>query len=226
MRRHLQRYPVTREWHFAGKAFIEQTCQRIDVGAGIDDVAHHSFGGHVCPRSGGAALGGQFGAGTVLGQAEIDQVDESLIGHQGVGWFNVPVHQPMGVGGIQSGCDLFDHSNGSRRSHGTVALERDLEVNPVDDRHYQVQLAVNFAGVVDGDDVRVGQPSRDESFPAEPRAKTRLVGPIGRQDFDRHVASHNGVVRLIYRACSTLSDELEQPISTEFPGVQLITLST
>ena len=69
--------------------------------------------------------------------------------------------------------------NRQLRAHRPVAFQQAVQVDPLDDRHRQIQLALNFAGIVDRDDVRFGQPRGGIRLPAKPFAIPRLVPQLG-----------------------------------------------
>jgi hypothetical protein len=185
-----------------GQTLVEHTRQRVDVGAGISGAGGEALRGHV--RSG------------VVGDTEVDQIHEIVTGHQRVGGFDVAVHQPGFMGGIQRGRELLDHCHGPLGAHRPVTFEQTVHVDAVDQRHHQIQLPVIvFPGVMDRDDVRFGQPGGGVGLAAKPFPIPRLVAQLGGQHLDRHVAADHGVVGFVHLAHAALTDQRQQPEAAE-----------
>ena len=125
------------------------------------------------------------------------------------------MHQVGGVGGVQRRANLLDDLHRQPRGHRPVAFEQCMQVGAFDDRHHQIQLAVDFTGVMDRDDVRFRQFGRHVGLTPEPIGVPRFRDQLGRQHLDRDVASHHGVVGLIHRAHAALADQFNQPVAPE-----------
>ena len=199
----------------AGQAFVQQTGQRIDVGAGIGDAGAEAFGSHVGERADDRAGLGQLGGRDVVGDAEVDQVDEVAPGHQRVGWLDVAVHQPDGMRGVQRGGQLLNDVHGPWRAHRAVAPQQTGYVDALDDRHRQIQSTVDFAGLINRDDVRLGQPGGGVGLAPEPLLITRFGRRLGRQHLDGDIAIHHGVVGLVHLAHAAGADQRQQPVAPE-----------
>ena len=96
---------------------------------------------------------------------------------------------------------------------GPSRCSRLVHVDAVDDRHHQIQPAVDLAGVMDRDDVRLGQPGRGVGLAAKPLAIPRLGAQLGGQHLDGHIAVDHGVVGLINLAHAALADHRQQPVT-------------
>ena len=82
-----------------------------------------------------------------------------------------------------------------------------MHVDAVDHRHHQKQPAVDLPGVMDRDDVRLGQPGRGVGLATKALAITRLGAQFGGQNFDGHIAVDHRVVGLVNPAHATLADQ-------------------
>ena len=75
---------------------------------------------------------GIVGAGRLLGQSEIEQLDRSFRGHHDVGGFQIAMHDAFAMRGIQRFRDLH------RQPHGVVDVHAALERLPFDVFEHQV----------------------------------------------------------------------------------------
>ncbi len=157
-----------------GEGFVEHAAQAVDVDAGVG-VARvgEAFGGHVGHGSHGQAGGGQAGGGGVAGDAEVDEVDEvgvfvdAGVDEQDVRGFDVAVDESGAVGGVEGAGGLGDDGDGSLGAQGAGVGEDLGEVAAFDQGHVQEQSAVDFAVVVDGDDVGAAESGGGVGFAAE-----------------------------------------------------------
>jgi hypothetical protein len=172
-----------------------------------------AFRGHVSQGAHKDAGAGQFGGGRTTRDAEVDQVDEVLAGHQRIRRFDVAVHQSSGVGSTEGGGQLLNDVHGAAGIHWPVAYQQSLDVGAFDDRHHQIQPAVDITGVVDGDDVRLGQPGCGVGLAAEPLPISRVGPQVGGQQFDGDVAVDRGVVGPIHLPHAALADQRQQPVT-------------
>ena len=88
------------------------------------------------------------------GDPEIDQVGEVVLVEQNVGGFDIAVQQADLVRGMQREGDLFDDAHRPRRLQRPVG-QHGLQVAALDQPHIDVQAAVDFAVVVNRDDMGV-----------------------------------------------------------------------
>ncbi len=172
---------VSGVWLDTGEALVQHAGQGVDVGSGISRAAGESLWGHVGPAADDRAGSGEFGGRRIVGDAKVDQVDEVTLGHQRVGGFDVAVHQSDGMGGVERGGQLLNYVHGPWRAHRPVALQQLVHVDAVDHRHHQKQPAVDLPGVMDRDDVRLGQPGRGVGLATKALAITRLGAQFGGQ---------------------------------------------
>ncbi|OBB80309.1 hypothetical protein A5760_19680 [Mycobacterium colombiense] len=66
---------------------------------------------------------------------------------------------------------MLNHDYSSLWAHRAITFEQGAHIDAVDDRHDQIQPAVDFTGVVDGNDVRFGKPSGRVGFAAKALSK-------------------------------------------------------
>jgi hypothetical protein len=119
------------------------------------------------------------------GDAEVDEVREVARADQDVRRFDVPVHQPDPVRGIEGRGDLLDDRDGAARLETAGGLAQDeVEVAALDEAHVDEQPAVDLPEAVDGDDVRIAQLGREMRLATEPRLEVGVRGHVGREDFD------------------------------------------
>jgi len=109
------RHRVPGKRRAAGQALIEHTRQRIDVGAGILlGSGAQPLRCDVLERADRIARLGQPRFIRSPGDPEIDQVSEVVAIEQDVGRFDVAVHQPDLVGGVQCLGDPLDDAHRPR----------------------------------------------------------------------------------------------------------------
>lgn len=143
----------------------------------------------IVSRGEGLATGAQA---EHMGDTEIDQIDGVLSGDQQIRRFDVSVDQVVGVCGVQRLGGLRDERDGPRDRQRPVLGENLRKVSASDQAHVQVQLPVDVAVPVDGDDVRVAQPGRGERFAAEPYDESLVLGQGLGQQLERPPGSARG----------------------------------
>ncbi len=84
------------------------------------------------------------------------------------------------VGGVQSARDLLEHVERASDAQVPLPSQEGAQIGPVDVSHRDVEqpvrvAAVDLAGVVDRNDVRVVEPGRALRLAREPLAKARIV---------------------------------------------------
>ena len=111
------------------------------------------------------------------GDPEIDQVGEVFVVEQDVRRLDVAVQQANLMGGMQCLGDLADDVHRTRGVERPVGQHR-LQVTALDQAHVDVELTLDFAVVVNRNDVRVIQPRRGVGFPAESLLKFFIIGEV------------------------------------------------
>ena len=160
-----------------GQTFVQNTRQRVDVGARIITVGGEPLGRHVGQGADRGAGAGELGRLGRTRDPEVDEVREIVLCHEDVRWFDVAVHQPDAVGCAERGGDLFDDRDGALRRHRAVGYQL-IDGLAVDQPHRDVEAAVDLAEIVDRDDVGLVQAGRCLRLPAEPGLVLRIVGEV------------------------------------------------
>ena len=169
--------------------------QRILVRAAVDVGTRQLLGrrvGHRPHRDIG--LGDTADVGEVARYAEVRQQDSAFpvlgVGEQDVGGLDVAVQQAAVVcvveragDGLQDGAHLMD-----RHPVPVALLDQSGGIGPLDVVHGNPELTVEFAAIVDADDVRVPQRCRKVGLAVEPLAELGIRGDRLGEHLD-HVAT-------------------------------------
>ncbi|CAI8309607.1 MAG: Uncharacterised protein [Cellulomonadaceae bacterium TMED98] len=120
------------------------------------------------------------------GEAKIGNFDPAVIGHQDVFWFQVAVHNPCLVRGVEALEDRFHHVDGLLpRQHTKVSEELakgdSRQVFHDDERQGPVLTLVE-----DIHDVGVGEPRRLSGLLNKPSGELFVLGQVRVHDFHRH----------------------------------------
>ena len=99
-------------------------------------------------------------------------------------------------------------------SNGPVA-EQLLQVGAVDEAHREVELAVDLAGVVDGDDVRVLERGRQPGLAQEALTERAIGGEVRGEQLQRDVAVEREIARAVDDAHPTTADDRLDPVAGE-----------
>ena len=90
-----------------------------------------------------------------------------------------------------------------------------MDVDAFDDRHHQIEAAVDFAGVMNRDDVWFIQPGGDVGLTTKTFPISRFGAQFRGQYLDRNVAVDLGVVGFVHLPHAALADQRKQPIAAE-----------
>ncbi len=130
-----------------------------------------------------------------------------------VGGLDVPVHQAVLVRGVQRPRDL-----GQDPQRAVLVDRADAhgppQVDPLDQQHVEVELAVDLAEVVHRDDVRVAQPGHDPRLPLEP-GPVLPVGHRTRQPLQRDDPVAGAVVGAVHDAHAALPQQIPHVVRAE-----------
>ena len=137
------------------------------LGAHVVRRAEHLAGAcHAAPRLEG-----------LLGEPEVDDLDRPFLGEEQVGRFDVAVHDPGRMRGLEAAAGVGGGGGGLQRGEDAAARQPLLHRAPGDELHRQVVLAVLLTDLVDRGRVGV----------LEARRRLRLgqeaieVGRVGRE---------------------------------------------
>ncbi len=89
---------------------------------------------------------------------------------------------------VEGGRDLGEHGGRPARVEPALRREQGAEVDALDIAHRDVEDALRLACLVDRDDVRVLHLGGDPPLLLESLAEARVVGELGGQDLQRHLA--------------------------------------
>ena len=116
------------------------------------------------------------------------------------------MHDALGVRGRQA----LRHLRGDleRAPQRQAALEHQLAQGPpLDQLHHDERHAVRLAHVVDDDDVRIVQGRRGARLALEAGQRQRVVGPLGGEHLEGHVAHQAHVARAVDLAHAALAEQ-------------------
>ena len=130
------------------------------------------------------------------------------------------MHQADPVCGEQRRRDLLDDPDGPGRSQRATAEQRP-QVLALDEPHVHEQASVDLTEVVDRHHVRVVEPRRRPSLPAEPLLEGLVVGQMGGQDLHRHHPIGHGVVGTPHVAHTAATQQLDQSVAPERRALQI-----
>jgi len=122
------------------------------------------------------------------------------------------------VGVIERSRNLADDV--SRHVEGQRLVVHDvLERARLDELHGDIAQVAFLAKVVDGQDVGVIEPSDGLGLTGEAHSKARLVGKVGWQHLEGHVAIQRRLVGFVHRGHAPLANLLDDAIlSHSLPG--------
>ena len=155
---------------------VEDTAERVDVGARVELGAASLFRAHVGRRPHADARLCQRAGADRARDAEVG--DEGMpVGEQNVLRLDVPVNDSAAVGVVERGGNLPRDPDGFVHGDLALAIQPVAQAFALDKRHREPQVAGGFARVVQAEDVRV----------LEPRGQADLLleslGSQGRGDF-------------------------------------------
>src|SRR6202011_4329282 len=117
------------------------------------------FGGDIVDRpEEGARAGQSLTALNVAGESEVRQIDMVAAtgrGDQDVRWFDVAVHEAVGVRGVECLGHLVDDCRRTARLEPPLVGKQCPHVDPVDEPHGDVEHTSSLADRVDRNYVRV-----------------------------------------------------------------------
>jgi hypothetical protein len=202
---------------FAGEHLIEYDAGRIDVGPGIDRLAHELLGRHVGGRAhDGARLG--HAAAFDAGDAEIGDLHLPFPGEHDVGRLDVAVDDAALMAELQAGQQRFHDPDRLAGREALVLVQQGLERGPVDELHHDVGELVGLAVVEDANDVGMGQAAGGLGLALE-AGQFLLgfgVGGVGQsKGFDRHPAVDDRVVGVVDGSHGTLPQDARDLVLAE-----------
>ena len=169
---------------------VQQHAERIDVGRRRDRTAGHLLRRGVLRRQRRAGLPRQPRHAVVfdqLGDAEVEQLDLSVGGHEDVRGLEVAMHDQVGMR-VGHGRQHVEEQANALLDAQARFVAVGVEVPALDELEHQVGLArVGHAGVDQPGDVRMGEPREDGAFAPE-ALFTAAADQRGVQQLDRDLA--------------------------------------
>ncbi len=179
---------LARERDLAGEQLVEDDPGRVEIGRLVDGRATRLLGREVLGGADDRARLGHL-AGAGARDAEVRHLDAALVVDEHVVRLDVSVDDAVPVRVAERGEHLADVGDGD--GHGTGAARDDqlLEGAPLDVLHDDEVRALGLAPVVDGDDVRVGEPRRMGRLAAEALDELHVVRVPLVEHLDRDLAA-------------------------------------
>ena len=168
----------------AGDELVRGEPIRILIGARVDLVPGELLGRHVARRPQDLALlRAEAHRRDGLGEPEIEHLDDPVVDDHDVRRLHVAVDDARLVGGRGRARHVDEPGELSRRRHAVVP-HVGQQRHAGDEHHHDVEDALRLADVVDGDGVRVGEPSRGAGLAEEP-GDCLVVPAIGAKHLER-----------------------------------------
>ncbi len=196
-----------------GQTLVQHARQRIHIGTSINHPGDKPLRSHIGQRAHRRTGLRQLGPRHVMGNTEINQIHKIAPSHQRIGRFDITMHQPSTMSGVQRRRQPIDHPHRPRRRNRRVPLQQTTQVLPIDHRHHQIQPPIDLPGAMNRNDVRLGQPSHPVRLPAKPLPIPLHQRQLDRQYLDRHITANHRVMSPINLAHTALTDQLNQPVA-------------
>ncbi len=219
LRRRGSRKPICGEQSSAGQEFIEHNSEAEYVRPSINQVPFPAelLRAHVLKRPDGRFV---FPEILLLERnSEIGQIGTVADVQEDVCWFDVPVHNPVHVGAVQS---IGDGSDSLRRGgKGQWALfYLSRQITPLDVfRNNEAQSVVRAAAIVNGDNRVVLEACEDPRFGQIRFNVPRLGDPITMRNLDCDLALEDVVISQIDPPEAAVPQDSQHPISSDFLGM-------
>lgn len=188
----------------AGGQFVQHDAQGEDVAGAVGRLGPRLLRRHVADRAQQGTRGGDSGSGVLrlegaageqAGQAEIDHLGVAVVPHHDVFGFDVPVHNPGGVGRGQRPGHLAGEVHQFRQGKAP-GRERPQRL-PLDEFHDEEGLAQALVHVVDRTDVGVVQSGGGAGFAPKPLQALGVLGVFLGQELEGHGAGQPRVLSLV-----------------------------
>ncbi len=223
---HRLRGRISPEGALRREHFVQDCAETEDIGAVINGLAPHLFRGHVAHRAHHRARVRVAGHGRRIGvvsrpggrslprQAEVEDLDATVLRDEDVVRLEVPMDDPLVVGGREAAGDLqriFDGLARGERSSGQARAER-LAIEQLHDRVCGLAL---LPEVVDGQDVWMGERGHGLGLALEAREGLGIVREVGREHLDGNLSAELLVAGAVDLAHATRAEQGEDLVRTE-----------
>ncbi len=116
---------------------------------------------------------------------------------------------------VERPADLADDARGPQRLDAPVGSDHRSQIRALDDAHHDEQHAVLFAGIEDGNDVRVVDRGRDPRLAPETLAEAFLPGVLGEDELEGHGALERELLGPVHDPHVARADHLLDAASRE-----------
>ncbi len=198
----------------AGKELVEHAGERVLVGATVDLAATDLLRSEVVERSREVPGGGRATRTELRGQAEVGQV--AVVGRvdENVRGLDVTVDETAGVRRVERVRDLA-HEPESALGRKRPRQEERSEIGAVDEAGREVDLAVDLAGGVDGDDARVVDRGREPRLAQEALPERRVAGELRRNQLQCDGPVESELGRSVHHAHPAAAEHALDPVAGE-----------
>jgi hypothetical protein len=125
------------------------------------------------------------------------------------------VHEPTRVRGVERRGNLRTDRHRASRLERSRGPKKRTEVGAVYEPHREIDVAVDVAGVVDRNHIRVFQRHDELGLAGEALAETLVERKSGRDELDRDRPLQAKVVRPVHDTHPAAADQLLDPVTEE-----------
>ena len=149
--------------------------------------------------------------GSKLSQTKIQHLGLAALRDENIGGLNVPMHDALGVRGVERVGDLNRQVEQGIDLNG-LGLNAMLEGLPLQKLHHDKGLAFVFADFENGADVRVVERRSRARLALEALERLGVPGQIFGQKFERHKAAERGVFGFVHHSHSAAAQLFQNSI--------------
>ena len=146
----------------------------------------------------------------MAGEAEVAHVGLLAVAagrDENVPGLDVSVHEPCGVGGIESVGDLLDQIECAHGLESAFVAEQLAEIGALDVSHREVEGSTLLAGSESGDDMGVVEARRELGLAQEAAAEAFVPRQLRREQLQRDAPSRSRFRREVNRAHRPFAEE-------------------
>ena len=185
---------ITFEGTLAAQHFVQHGAEREEVGARVNGLAAHLLRRHVADCAhhcawvgdGRDGFGGAAAGDGRTREAEVENLDVPVFAEKHILGFQIAMDDALVVRGREPASDLHRDIRRFAHRHRPLLHSR-AKGFTLEEFGDDKDMAVVGAGVVNGENVLVGEGGDGSGLPLEPGEPVSVLGKGPRQDFDRHV---------------------------------------
>ena len=155
-----------------------------------------------------------FGRRDELGQAEVEDLHEAVLGDHHVFRLQIAMDDSLLVRGGEAVGDLRGDVQDAAVRRRPAAQQRP-QVRSLDMLHDDVRRAAVGADFMDGDDVGMIERRRRAGLAGEARQALPVAGETLRKDFDGHRAAQRRIARVVDFSHATRPERPDDPVRPE-----------